>query len=85
MARVRQSVYNELATAHVHVRHGVGSTAMKQQHFWDVDLVELGKRWIDDMGTFLLTALTFVGLALPVLIPTLILWYLFSINWSMNP
>ena len=29
--------------------------------------------------------LTFVGLALPVLIPTLILWYLSSINWSMAP
>ena len=37
------------------------------------------------MGTFLLTALTFLGLALPVLIPTLILWYLSSINWSMAP
>jgi len=36
-------------------------------------------------GLFLLTALTFVGLALPVLIPTLILWYLSSINWSMAP
>lgn len=58
---------------------------MKQQSFWDVDLVELFKLWIDDMGTFLLTALTFAALALPVLIPTLILWYLSSINWSMTP
>jgi len=58
---------------------------MKQPNFWDVDLSELFKRWIDDMGTFLLTALTFAGLALPVLIPTLILWYLSSINWSMTP
>jgi hypothetical protein len=58
---------------------------MKQQHFWNVDLVELFKIWIDDMQTFLLTALTFVGLSLPVVIPTLILWYLSSINWSMNP
>lgn len=57
---------------------------MKQQ-FWDVDLVELFKVWIDDMVTFLWTALTFVGLALPVLIPTLILWFLSSINWSMSP
>ncbi len=56
-----------------------------QQHFWDVDLVALARIWIDDLGTFLLTALTFVGLALPVLIPTLILWYLSSINWSMAP
>lgn len=59
---------------------------MKQEHnFWDVDLVELFRTWIDDLGIFLLTALTFVGLALPVLIPTLILWYLSSINWSMAP
>ena len=57
---------------------------MKQQ-FWDVDLGELLKVWIDDMGTFLWTALTFVGLALPVLIPTLILWFLSSINWRMAP
>ena len=59
-------------------------TAVKQR-FWDIDLVELFKVWIDDMGTFFWTALTFVGLALPVLIPTLILWFLSSINWSMAP
>jgi len=58
---------------------------MKQQNFWDVDLIELLKLWISDISTFLLTALTFVGLSLPVLIPTLILWYLYSINWSMAP
>lgn len=58
---------------------------MKQQNFWDVDLNELLKLWIDDMGTFLLTALTFAALSLPVVIPTLILWYLSSINWSMAP
>lgn len=59
---------------------------MKQeQNFWDVDLVELFRTWVDDMGIFLLTLLTFVGLSLPVLIPTLILWYLSSINWSMAP
>jgi hypothetical protein len=62
-----------------------GTNMKPQPHFWDVDLVELARIWIDDMGTFLLTALTFVGLALPVLIPTLILWYLSSINWSMAP
>ena len=58
---------------------------MKDQSFWNVDLVELFKIWIDDMGTFLLMALTFVGLALPVIIPTLILWFLSSINWSVKP
>lgn len=58
---------------------------MKQepQRFWNVDLVELFKVWFADMGVFLLTALTFVGLAIPVLIPTLILWYLYSINYNM--
>jgi len=59
---------------------------MKQeQNFWDVDLIELLRVWIDDLGTFFLTLLTFIGLALPVLIPTAILWYLSSINWSMTP
>ncbi len=57
----------------------------QEENFWDIDLVELLRGWIDDMGLFLLTALTFVGLALPVLIPTLILWFLSSINWSMAP
>ena len=67
------------------VRRCVVGAEMKQQNFWNVDLVELFKVWIDDMGTFLLTALTFAGLSLPVVIPTLILWYLSSINWSMAP
>ena len=58
---------------------------MKQERFWNVDLRALFKIWLDDMGTFLLTALTFMGLALPVIIPTLILWVLSSINWSMAP
>ena len=56
-----------------------------KQNFWEVDLVELARIWIDDMQTFLLTALIFAGLSLPVVIPTLILWYLSSINWSMAP
>ena len=58
---------------------------MKDQSFWNVDLGVLFKMWIDDMGTFLMTALTFVGLSLPVVIPTLILWFLSSINWSVAP
>lgn len=57
----------------------------QQQNFWDVDLIALFRVWVDDMGTFLLTALTFAGLSLPVVIPTLILWYLSSINFSMAP
>ena len=58
---------------------------MKEPRFWDVDLIDLFKVWIADMGIFLLTALTFVGLAIPVIIPTLILWYLFSINYNVKP
>ena len=58
---------------------------MREDRFWNTDLRVLLKTWTEDMGTFLLTALTFVGLALPVIIPTLILWFLDSINWSMAP
>ena len=58
---------------------------MKQQRFWEVDLRLLLKIWIDDMGTFLLTAVAFVGMAIPVIVPILILWYLYSINWTMAP
>ncbi len=58
---------------------------MKEQRFWDVDLVELFRVWIADMGTFLLTALTFVGLAIPVIIPMLVLWYLNSIDFNVRP
>lgn len=58
---------------------------MKEQRFWDVDLIELFKIWIADLGTFLLTALTFVGLSIPVLIPMLVLWYLYSIDFNVRP
>jgi hypothetical protein len=58
---------------------------MKQQRFWEIDLVELVKTWVSDIGVFLLTALTFVGLAIPVIIPTLILWYLYTIDFNVRP
>lgn len=58
---------------------------MKKQRFWNVDLFELLRLWISDMGTFLMTALMFVALSLPVVIPALIMWYLLSINWSIAP
>jgi hypothetical protein len=58
---------------------------MKEQRFWDVDLIELFKVWIADIGIFLFTALAFVGLAIPVIIPTLILWYLDYIKFSVQP
>lgn len=58
---------------------------MRKQRFWNVDLIELFRLWISDMETFLLTALMFAGLSLPIVIPTLILWYLSSINFSISP
>ena len=58
---------------------------MKKQRFWNVDLIELFRLWISDMGTFLMTALMFVGLSLPVVISALVLWYLASIGWHPSP
>ena len=54
---------------------------MKKSNFWDVDLIELFKLWISDISTFLMTLLMFMALSLPVVIPGLILRFLWSINW----
>lgn len=56
----------------------------QEQRFWNVDLIELVKMWGRDMSTFLQTALLFAFLAMPVLIPTLILWYLLSIDFTIG-
>jgi hypothetical protein len=58
---------------------------MEKQRFWRVDLIELFKQWLGDMRVFLMTALMFALLAMPVVVPALIFWYLLSINWSMTP
>lgn len=58
---------------------------MQKQRFWDADLIELVKEWGRDMSTFFYTFLMFVGLSMPVVIPALVLWYLFSINWNGSP
>jgi hypothetical protein len=58
---------------------------MKKQRFWDVNLIELFKLWFSDISTFLMTALMFVGLSMPVVISALILWYLVSIGWKPSP
>ena len=57
---------------------------MKQQHFWEADLGEILRvLWEDVVG--LATALyVFFFLSLPVVIPTLILWWLLSINYGGN-
>jgi hypothetical protein len=50
---------------------------MKQQErFWNVDLIKASKVWLSQLGTLLMTALTFAAMALPVLIPAFIMWYL---------
>jgi hypothetical protein len=45
-----------------------------EQHFWEVDLVELARDWFSQMSTFVFTAVMFVGLSLPVIIPALVMW-----------
>ncbi len=58
---------------------------MKKQRFWRVDLIELFKLWFSDISTFLMTALMFLGLSMPVVISALVLWYLMSIGWKASP
>lgn len=48
----------------------------RHDHFWNIDLLEVSREWLSQLGTFLMTALTFVAMALPVIIPAFILWYL---------
>lgn len=49
---------------------------MKKQSIWTVDLIELLKLWLSDLGVFLETALMFLVLSLPVVIAALVLWWL---------
>ena len=72
------------AVALARYRRGMSKQQPKQQHFWNVDLIELVKMWGRDMATFLQTALLFAFLAMPVVIPTLILWYLLSIDFTVG-
>ena len=57
---------------------------MKQERFWEVDLLVLLRNWWNDIAIFIATALTFVVLAMPVIIPALIMWFLTSINFSVT-
>jgi hypothetical protein len=47
-----------------------------EEHFWDVDLIVLFKDWFSQIGLFLLMAVTFIGIGLPLFISILVLWYL---------
>jgi len=48
----------------------------RDEQFWNADLLVVFKDWLSQIGTFFLTALTFIGIALPVLIAIFVLWYL---------
>lgn len=48
----------------------------RQERFWNVDLLKVAEAWLSQLGTFLMTALTFLAMALPVLIPVFIMWYM---------
>lgn len=54
---------------------------MKTQRFWEVDLLLLCKQWLSDLSTFFMTLVMFLFLSLPIVIPTLVLWYLSAINY----
>ena len=48
----------------------------RQERFWNVDLLVVTLEWLSQLKTFLITALTFLAMAIPVLIPAFIMWYL---------
>lgn len=56
-----------------------------KEYFWNVDLRVLLRQWWQDVSAFALAVLLFLAMSLPVVIPTLILWYLLSIDFSMAP
>jgi len=54
------------------------------QRFWEVDLGALLLLWWNDISTLLKTAVMFCVLALPVLIPALIMWLMLVNNISFE-
>lgn len=47
-----------------------------EKSFWNVDLIEVSREWLSQLGTLFFTALAFVAISLPVVISGLVLWYL---------
>lgn len=58
-----------------------------KQKFWEADLGELVQdwgrallallwEWAREIAVFLMTGVAFIGMALPVLIPAAVMWYL---------
>jgi hypothetical protein len=56
----------------------------ENQRFWEVDLVALLQLWWSDISAFLVTVLMFCALSLPVVIPSLIMWYMLAHNISFE-
>ena len=48
---------------------------MQQQRFWEVDLLVLLRRCLEDLTTLLQFCLLFAVFSLPVVIPTLLIWW----------
>jgi hypothetical protein len=60
---------------------------MKKQppeRFWEIDLGALLVLWWNDISTFVKTAVMFCALALPVVIPALIMWLMLVNNISFE-
>jgi hypothetical protein len=47
-----------------------------EQSFWNVDLIEVSREWLSQLGTLFFTAIAFAAISLPVVISGLVLWYL---------
>ena len=56
----------------------------QDQRFWEVDLGALLLLWWSDITAFLMTAVMFCALSLPVVIPALIMWVLLINNISFE-
>ncbi|KQP12183.1 hypothetical protein [Pseudorhodoferax sp. Leaf267] len=56
-----------------------------KEYFWNVDLRIVLRQWWQDVSAFVLALVLFLAMSLPVVIPTLILWYLFSIDFKVAP
>jgi hypothetical protein len=61
-----------------------GMKKQENQRFWEVDLVALLQLWWSDISAFLVTVLMFCALSLPVVIPSLIMWYMLAHNISFE-
>ena len=54
------------------------------ERFWEIDLRVLLLQWWNDIAAFAMTTLMFCALSLPVVIPTLIMWFLLANDISFE-